>query len=227
MISIIIPAFNEEKYLPLLLDSIKTQSFSEYEIIVADNSSKDNTRKVAEKYNCRVVKGGHPGKARNNGAKAAKHDLLFIDADVILPNKDFLERFLKKAEQYEMATCKVDPDSKRPSHKVYYAIKNILNRYNPQKHVSGQFLFVRKFFFEEIGGYDETLYFGEEHDLAHRASRKNAKIGFFKMHVLNSPRRLNKEGILRQFLKSAYSEIYRFFRGKAKKQIIKYEYGNY
>ena len=46
--SIIIPTYNEEEYLPVLLDSIKEQDFNDYEIIVADANSSDRTREIAE-----------------------------------------------------------------------------------------------------------------------------------------------------------------------------------
>ena len=60
MLSIVIPALNEEKYLPLLLESIKRQSFFDYEIILADAGSKDKTIEIAKKYNCVIVGGGLP-----------------------------------------------------------------------------------------------------------------------------------------------------------------------
>ena len=47
-ISIIIPTYNEEEYLPKLLESIKSQDFTDYEIIVADAQSDDNTREIAK-----------------------------------------------------------------------------------------------------------------------------------------------------------------------------------
>jgi len=92
-ISIIIPTLNEEKYLPKLLESIKKQDFKDYEVIVADAGSTDNTKKIAKKFKARVVKGGMPGPGRNRGAEAAKGELLFFfDSDVKLP-----KGFLKKA----------------------------------------------------------------------------------------------------------------------------------
>ncbi len=73
MISIIIPTLNEEKYLPKLLRSIKEQDFKEeLEIIVADANSEDKTREIAKKFSCKIVEGGLPAKARNEGAKIAK-----------------------------------------------------------------------------------------------------------------------------------------------------------
>ena len=77
-LSIIIPTYNEEEYLHKLLDSIKSQSFSDYEIIVADANSKDNTREIAISYGCKVVNGGLPAIGRNNGAKVAEGRLFTI-----------------------------------------------------------------------------------------------------------------------------------------------------
>ena len=54
-ISIIIPAYNEEEYLPKLLESIEKQDFKDYEVIIADANSSDNTREIAESYGCTVV----------------------------------------------------------------------------------------------------------------------------------------------------------------------------
>ncbi|MCK5465922.1 glycosyltransferase family 2 protein, partial [Candidatus Parcubacteria bacterium] len=97
ILSIIIPTKNEEEYLPKLLESIKKQTFKDYEIIVADNKSTDKTRKIAIKYKCKIVRGGLPGKARNGGAKVARGDiLLFLDADTELKSKDFLDKAIKE-----------------------------------------------------------------------------------------------------------------------------------
>ena len=87
MLSIVIPTFNEEKFLPHLLKSLKEQTFKDFEIIVADNNSTDATRSVAINVGAKVVKGGLPARGRNNGAKVARGEwLLFLDADVILPH---------------------------------------------------------------------------------------------------------------------------------------------
>ena len=84
-LSIIIPTYNEENYLPLLLKSIQAQNFSDYEIIIADAGSQDRTREIARDADCRVVDGGLPAVGRNRGAESAQGEyLLFLDADVCL-----------------------------------------------------------------------------------------------------------------------------------------------
>ncbi len=85
LISVIIPAYNEEKYIHSALSSIKAQSFKDYEIIVVADSCTDRTAEVAKSFGCRVikVKTRNVGKNRNIGAGKAKADILvFLDADV-------------------------------------------------------------------------------------------------------------------------------------------------
>lgn len=232
MISIVIPAYNEEKYLPKLLKSLERQTFKDYEIIVADNNSKDNTKKIAKKFKCKLVKGGPPGKARNKGAKVAKHDLLFIDADTVLKDNTLLKKFLErvKKENIDVASCMMLADSEKFPDKLYYHIRNyeaiFSNLFVP--HTSGQFLFMKKTLFKKINGYDESLYLGEEHDLVQRAVKSGGNYKLFtNLHVHNNPRRIKHEGWLRLFFKSHYSEIYRLFFGKLRKEIFEYEFGNY
>ena len=86
MLSIIIPTLNEEKYLPLLLESIKKQNFSDYEIILADAGSTDKTLEIAKKYNCKIIPGGCRQKEETKELKLLKEILLFfLDADVSFP----------------------------------------------------------------------------------------------------------------------------------------------
>src|ERR1700682_6411915 len=111
MLSIIIPTYNEEKCLPILLQSIKEQFFpEEYEVIIADNNSTDNTIKIALSYGAIITGGGMPGEGRNKGAEVATGEyLLFLDADVKLINYWFLTDCLDEFEERNLgsATCLV------------------------------------------------------------------------------------------------------------------------
>ena len=90
-LSCIIITLNEERLLPNLLESIKGQTYKNYEVIVADYYSRDKTREIAKDYGCIITNGGNYTVGRNNGAKVAKGKyFLFLDADSYLP-KDFLE----------------------------------------------------------------------------------------------------------------------------------------
>jgi glycosyltransferase involved in cell wall biosynthesis len=88
-ISIIIPTKNEETCLPKLLDSIKSQDFPDYEIIIADANSTDKTREIAKSYGCIVVDGGLPAVGRNRGAEVANGEILLFRFNF---NRRLLER---------------------------------------------------------------------------------------------------------------------------------------
>lgn len=55
-ISIIIPNYNNSKWLNKCLGSIKSQTYKNYEVIFVDDLSTDNSIEIAEKYNCKIVK---------------------------------------------------------------------------------------------------------------------------------------------------------------------------
>lgn len=89
-ISVVIPAFNEEKYLPSCLLAFKKQKFSDFEVIVVDNNSTDDTVQIALKYGARVIKERIQGTAaaRERGFREIKADIIArTDADTIVtPN---------------------------------------------------------------------------------------------------------------------------------------------
>ncbi len=93
-ISVIVPCFNGERFLTACLDSLKSQTYSNYEIIVVDDGSTDGSPKLVTAPAKLVSTKGRTGAgaARNLGAKYAKGDyLLFTDADVEAP-KEWVEK---------------------------------------------------------------------------------------------------------------------------------------
>lgn len=104
LVSIIIPARNEAKRLPVLLKSLQKQVYDHYEVIVIDDDSEDGTSSIAKGFGARVfqneeVKAMTSGKsvACNLGAKHVRGEwLLFLDADVKLVNKHSLKKILSK-----------------------------------------------------------------------------------------------------------------------------------
>ena len=230
-ISIIIPTLNEELYLPLLLKSIRRQSFEDYEVIVADSHSRDNTVALAKQFGAKVVNGGLPAKGRNSGARAAQGDFyFFFDADVILPN-DFLQKaYDEMQDRYlDLATCEVSPLSDLYIDKVLHNLANLsirMSQYtNP--HAAGFCILSTRRLFEIAGGFDESLTMAEDHDFVKRASRYRPLRVLESTPIMVSVRRLEKEG--RTILVSKYVEVelYRIFKGELKTKVIDYEFGNF
>lgn len=82
--SIIIPVYNVEKYLKKCLDSVKNQTFKDYEVLVVDDGSTDKSKEIAKKYNLTLIESDHVGvsSARNMAIKKAKGEyLVFLDSD--------------------------------------------------------------------------------------------------------------------------------------------------
>lgn len=96
-ISVIIPTYNEESVIKDCLNSLKNQTFKDFEIIVVDDGSTDKTLEILSKEpKVKLLRQKHigPGLARNMGAENAKGEILvFVDADMTF-DKNFLENLI-------------------------------------------------------------------------------------------------------------------------------------
>lgn len=226
MISIVIPTLNEENYLPKLLDSIKRQTYKDYEIIVADANSNDKTRAVAKRYGCRVVSGGMPAVGRNNGAKAAKGDiLLFLDADSIV-GKDFLKDSLKdiQSRKLDVAGSYLYPLSERLIDGIFLDIFNVWTCLTQffYPNACGSGIFCKKWLHKKINGFDETIKLSEDMDYVKRCG-KHGKFRLVKStRVIYAMRRYDNEGRFKVGFKLLLSAFYRIFFGEIRSDIFRY-----
>lgn len=230
-ISVVIPTLNEGKYLETTLFHIK--QLKPHEIIVADSYSKDNTVKIAKKYDARVVyaKRGAASYGRNSGGRAAKGDIiLFLDADtIIFPNLfDVIKKDFKNKKIVGW-TCTIYGFTPSWKEQIIYNMSNnlvdFLTNYVKKPHAPGIAMAVRRDMFNKVGGFDENLKVMEDHDFAMRVG----KFGRFKFSketcVYTSTRRMNKWGGLGLIKK--YSKLYLKYFIKKKdlnKGINKLEY---
>lgn len=111
--SIIIPAYNMEKYIKKTLDSVKKQTFKDYEVIVIDDGSTDKTVEVAKKFDVKVIEHKHAGLSvvRNAAIKEAKGDYL-----VLLDSDDWWDKDLLK---------KLDESSKNDADVIRFQIRTV------------------------------------------------------------------------------------------------------
>jgi glycosyltransferase involved in cell wall biosynthesis len=97
LVSVIIPVYNEEKYLDFCLSSLSNQSYPKKEIIIVDDGSTDKGLEICQKFNVQILRQEHqgPGAARNLGVAHAKGEIIVLaDADMRYDRK-YIENLIK------------------------------------------------------------------------------------------------------------------------------------
>jgi glycosyltransferase involved in cell wall biosynthesis len=188
-ISIIIPAHNEEEYLPITLEALAKAKAAyrdprAVEVIVVDNRSDDRTAHIAREHGAKVVHEPQRSiaKARNAGAKASQGKyLLFVDADTII-DKESLNKIEKlfSTKTVLAGGCYMDYDDDWQIKLIARGINHLVAR---RGRAWGAFFFCERAAFKKVGGFDETLYGTEELALS-KALGKEAKIQGRSFHVI-------------------------------------------
>jgi len=195
-ISIIVPAFNEERLLAATLRSIRaaTAAFDalgwRWELIVCDNNSTDRTAEIARAGGAEVVLEpvNQISRARNAGAAVATGDwLVFVDAD----SQPSPELFADVAAEIDRGRClaggsTVALETDRAYARLFVRFWNALSRIC--RWGAGSFVFCEAAAFREIGGFSQAFYAGEEIDLFRRlkrlARRRRRTVAILHRHPL-------------------------------------------
>ena len=139
-VSIIIPMYNAEKYVGECLDSILAQTFTDYEVIVVDDCSTDNSRAVVESYKKkfggklqlinRAVNSGNPGPPTNDGIILSRGEYLWlIDSDDAIV-KTALEELVSLAKKFDADVVHCKRYYRFPADKKYSDTSaRVLNKY--------------------------------------------------------------------------------------------------
>jgi glycosyltransferase involved in cell wall biosynthesis len=176
LISIVVPAFNEEKLIESSLQSIRSAAlkFAEFgwdhEIIVCDNNSSDRTGEIARAQGARVVfePVNQISRARNAGAAAANGQwLVFVDAD----SSPSAELFAEMAARIQSGRCLGGGATIEFDQTVRWAIGVVriwswLSRW--QRWMAGSFIFCETGAFRALGGFSEELFVAEEINFSKR-----------------------------------------------------------
>ena len=196
MISIIIPAHNEEKYVGPTLDALQDQDYGWFETVVVANGCADKTAEVARGrcHRLIVLSQKSLGVARNLGARMAKGEILvFLDADTLLEPSGLKAIAQQFTKTFAAATLKGRPDVERFQYKLVYFLKNLTHRTGFHRGSSGVIICWREHFIK-TGGFDERLEVRENSELIWRLR----KFGDYKYidaaSVTTSMRRYDQHG---------------------------------
>jgi glycosyltransferase involved in cell wall biosynthesis len=203
-ISVVVPAFNEEKLIAGTLGSIRVAMASfarigwETELIVCDNNSNDRTAELARAGEAKVVfePVNQIGRARNTGAAAATGDwLIFVDAD----SQPSAELFADVAAAIQDGSVLAGGSTVRleGSYRIASLITegwNLLSRL--KRWAAGSFIFCEAAAFREVRGFSHELYASEEIDLFERLKRlarqRGKRITILRRHpLLTSARKMH------------------------------------
>lgn len=230
-LSFLIPAYNEESYLPACLESILAQTAGlgdQVEIIVVNNASTDRTREVALSYpgvRCvDEVRKGLPF-ARQAGFAASTGELLAnVDSDSRL-TEGWVALVLKEFAATEKLVALSGPivyydltASQRRSVKAFYALAWVLyavNRYvlRAGSMVQGGNFVLRRAALESVGGFNTDIaFYGEDTDIARRLNRVGKVVFTFQLKMFSSARRLKNEGMFRIGARYTINYLWTTFR---------------
>ena len=196
-VSIIIPAYNEERLLESTLHHIReaTAAFTQrgwlHEIVVCDNNSSDRTAAIAMAGGANVVfePVNQISRARNRGAAGASGEwLIFVDADSH-PSRGLFEDV---AVEIDAGRCRaggavIEMTTPRFIGRFFNGVWNLVSCWG--RLMAGSFVFVDTRVFREVGGFSETLFAGEELDLAARLKQHCARNGGEIVILRNHPLR--------------------------------------
>ncbi|MFA6459417.1 MAG: glycosyltransferase family 2 protein [Candidatus Paceibacterota bacterium] len=226
-ISLIIPAFNEEKYIgPCLEYALKCSSEGKlYEIIVVDNKSTDHTKKIAESFvGVKVVSEQEKGvtRARQRGYKESKGDILaFIDADTRM-EKGWIEKIVKEFSQDPHLACLSGPytyyDISVFRSKLYWwtmwVPSYIVSIFTRHMSVAGNTA-IRRDVLDKMSGMNTSIeFYGDDTDTAVRASRYGKVKFSLGFSIPTSARRIEQQGALKTSFIYAVNYVSTFFFGK-------------
>lgn len=190
-VSFVVPAYNEELLLPRTLDSIRGTARElglDHEIVVADDASSDRTSAVAAERGARVVSVSHRqiSATRNAGARAAGgRVLVFVDADTVVPVGPLAGALgvIAAGGVAGGSTCTFDGTLPRWARVL---LPPLLTVYRWARLTPGAFLFCTREAFDAVGGFDESVFGGEEVLMA-RALDRFARARGQRFTIVRSP----------------------------------------
>lgn len=184
-LSIVIPTYNSAHYLKPLLKSIFSSKFSDFEIIVVDDMSNDNSKQIIQKFSkvryMRLKRRSGPSIARNKGAELAQGKIIvFADSDVIFL-KNTLSELVRTFKKNSQIVAVSGFYSKKPANSGFFAKYKALRDYlywnaeikdNSIGIFSARIGAIKKETFKEIGGFNPHYKQLEDYEFSYRLTQK-------------------------------------------------------
>ncbi len=240
LFSVIIPALNEERFLPLLLESLQRQDMKSFEVIVVDGESTDatvyKTKRFAKKLPKLRIVTAHPRglpRQRNLGATHARGTwLVFSDADnLFFPYAlSRMKAFIReKSPVFFTSWFRSDSDVTSDSVVTLLSLMTIEGSVSIKKPFSpGPLTIIRSDVFARAGGYNESLGWGEDFEFSKRVCSFGYPLSVLRETLyIWSMRRFRKEGTLHVLRKFSMAMLYGLLTNKALTKMPGYVMGGH
>lgn len=208
MFSIIVPLYNKAEYIEKAIDSVLAQTFQDFELIIVNDGSIDNSLEKLKKYNdsrIKIISQNNSGvsTARNNGVASAKYEFVaFLDADdwwdanFLAEMKLLIENYSEAAifgcNYFYVKNGKSRVDYKGLGNDFLAGYIDYMDIYSKSFCVpfNCSFVVVRKSVFQKMGGFKFKLKFGEDFDLWIRIALQ------YKIAYLNKPLAYSNQDVI-------------------------------
>ncbi len=214
IVSVVIPAFNEEKVIGSTLEAFTKQTFKDFEVIVVDNDSTDKTAEVVKRYLKKLPlrllteKKRARGIARAAGFEAATGTILLsTDADTIVPPQ-WIKTFLKYFDDPEIVgvtspatTDDLDTEWQKFLYRLFgYPTIELYRLLFGHYWMNGFSMGIRKETYKKSGGLNTTMNAFDDIEFGFRV-KKLGKIKYDRIApVAASARRYKEKGVLGVFV---------------------------
>lgn len=206
LVSVVIPAYNAERFLGEAIESVLVQDYAPIETIVVDDGSNDGTAAVAHSYEVELItqENAGPAAARNRGFAAARGEVIaFHDADDLMtPDKLTVQvgELLADpligcvlAEQELM----IEEGAELPFWAEGTEVPTVMparpDEFAEEPDVHPMTMVVRREVFERIGGFDEEMRAAEDFDWMLRAAEEGVE--FARLNRVLLKRRVHPESL--------------------------------
>jgi len=203
-ISVVIPAYNEEKYLPNCLKALKKQTFREYfEIIVVNNNSTDNTEAIAKSFRVKLIRESRQGLifSKQAGCQKAQSEIIAVLYADNIPPPDWLRTTNSRLKNPKLAA--VTGPYLMPANAPWWAklhgkigiflIESFQLLFKNSPHIWGGNIAFRKSQFMQFGGYDTRFSFAADEVKRRKNLSKFGRVRHdLQLAVKTSSRRFKK-----------------------------------
>jgi len=238
--SFIIPTLNEEQFLPRLLASLTEQESNDFEVVVVDAQSQDQTVPRAKAFAMRLPhlsvlssNKANVSSQRNIGAKHTKGEwLIFVDADTVLTPEFLTEirRYIAKVHPVFFTTwLKTDEKGLLDvflSAIVILCYEVLLLVGRPL--APGPLTVIRRDIFTLLGEYDQSRPYGEDYDLSLRATKRHIRFQIFRRALyIMSLRRMRRHGYVNMAMLYIRTTILAAITGDVTRTVPGYKTGGH